>query len=83
MAIVVAGLMNMIAKGIIVPFNGSHELRQMVVRPFSVVELAGAVGISNSLADQTLSFLNRLSAQFTILFPVPLPIKGQGVWVNG
>ena len=41
-AIVVAALMNMIAKGVIAFSTGSHELRQMVVRAFGVVILAGA-----------------------------------------
>jgi len=45
MAIVVAALMNMLAKGAIASFTGSRELRQMIIRPFGVVVLAGAIGM--------------------------------------
>ena len=44
-AIVFAALVNMLAKGTIASFTGSRELRKMIVRPFGVVVLAGAVGM--------------------------------------
>jgi len=45
MAIVVAAVVNMIAKGIIASFTGSRELRQMIVRPFGVVVLTGVIAM--------------------------------------
>jgi len=44
-AIVVAALLNMLAKGAIASFTGSRELRQMIIRPFGVVVLAGVAGM--------------------------------------
>ncbi len=52
MAIVVAALVNMLTKGVIVSSTGSRELRQMIVRPFGVVILAGVIGmVAVVLAD--------------------------------
>jgi len=40
-----SALLNMLAKGAIASYTGSRELRQMIIRPFGVVVLAGAVGM--------------------------------------